>query len=80
MTCNLQQQSKRQKLMTKKQKKVLVRIIIASALLIALMLAERMAYLPTLVWFLLYLIPYLVIGYDILKKAAIGIRNRQVFD
>ena len=66
--------------MTKKQKKVLVRIIIASALLIALMLAERMAYLPTLVWFLLYLIPYLVIGYDILKKAAIGIRNRQVFD
>ena len=66
--------------MTKKQKKVLVRIIIASALLIALMLAERMAYLPTFVWFLLYLIPYVVIGYDILKKAAIGIRNRQVFD
>ncbi|MCR5425487.1 MAG: heavy metal translocating P-type ATPase [Lachnospiraceae bacterium] len=66
--------------MTKKQKKVLVRIILASALLIALMLAERMTHLPTLVWFLLYLIPYLVIGYDILKKAAIGIRNRQVFD
>ena len=62
--------------MNKKQKKMLVRILIAAALLIAL------NFIPAEGWirFGLYLIPYLVIGYDILLKALKGIRNRQVFD
>lgn len=62
--------------MNKKQKKMLVRIIAAFLLLIILSLLPVMGYLR----FGLYLIPYLVIGYDILKKAFKGIRNRQVFD
>lgn len=62
--------------MNKKQKKMLVRIIAAFLLLIMLSLLPVMGYLR----FGLYLIPYLVIGYDILKKAFKGIRNRQVFD
>ena len=55
---------------------MLVRILIAAALLIAL------NFIPAEGWirFGLYLIPYLVIGYDILLKALKGIRNRQVFD
>ena len=62
--------------MNKKQKKVLIRIIAAVVLLIAL------AFVPSEGWlqFALYMIPYLVIGYDILKKAVKGILNRQVFD
>ena len=62
--------------MNKKQKKVLIRIIAAIVLLIAL------AFVPAEGWlqFALYMIPYLVIGYDILKKAVKGILNRQVFD
>ena len=62
--------------MNKKQKKVLIRIIAAVVLLIAL------AFVPAEGWlqFALYMIPYLVIGYDILKKAVKGIMNRQVFD
>ena len=62
--------------MNKKQKKMLVRIILAAVLMIVL------AYVPVTgaVRFLLYLVPYLIIGYDILLKAAKGIRNRQVFD
>lgn len=62
--------------MNKKQKKVLIRIIAAVVLLIAL------AFVPEEGWiqFALYMIPYLVIGYDILKKAVKGILNRQVFD
>lgn len=62
--------------MNKKQKKMLARIIAAFLLLIILSLLPVMGYLR----FGLYLIPYLVIGYDILKKAFKGIRNRQVFD
>lgn len=69
--------------MNKKQKKMLFRIILATVLLIAI----RIAYgvfedrnIPETVWFLLYLVPYLTIGYDILKKAGKGILNRQVFD
>mgnify|MGYP002522230791 CR=1 FL=1 len=62
--------------MTKKQKKVLVRIIIAAALVIALQFIPVKGY----VRFGLYMIPYLVIGYDILKKAGKGILNRQIFD
>ena len=62
--------------MTKKQKKMLIRIIIAAVLLIAL------NFLPVkgILRMILFLIPYLVIGYDILKKAGKGILNRQVFD
>ncbi len=62
--------------MTKKQKKMLVRIL-AAALLLAVL-----SFLPVTGWlrFALYLVPYLVIGYDILLKAAKGIRNRQIFD
>ena len=62
--------------MNKKQKKMLIRIILAALLMIGL------GFLPVsgLVRFLLYLIPYLVIGYDILRKAFKGILNRQVFD
>lgn len=62
--------------MTKKQKKVLVRIIIAAVLVIALQFIPVKGY----VRFGLYMIPYLVIGYDILKKAGKGILNRQIFD
>ena len=61
---------------TKKQKKVLVRIIIAAVLVIALQFIPVKGY----VRFGLYMIPYLVIGYDILKKAGKGILNRQIFD
>lgn len=64
--------------MNKKQKKVLIRIIAASILMAVL------AFLPIdeygLLRFLLYMIPYGIIGYDILKKAFKGILNRQVFD
>ena len=62
--------------MTKKQKKVLIRIIIAAVLLIALQFIPVKGY----VRFGLYMIPYFVIGYDILKKAGKGILNRQIFD
>lgn len=62
--------------MTKKQKKVLIRIIVAAVLMIGF------SFLPISGWlaFGLYMIPYMVIGYDILKKAFKGILNRQVFD
>lgn len=62
--------------MTKKQKKVLYRIIIAAVLMVALHFVPIGGYLR----FGLYLIPYLVIGYDILKKAALGIVHGEVFD
>ena len=62
--------------MNKKQKKVLQRIIIALICIIALEFIDVEGYLE----FGLYMIPYLVIGYDILKKAIKGILNRQVFD
>ena len=62
--------------MTKKQKKMLVRIIIAAVLLIALHFLS----VSGIARFLLYLVPYGIIGYDILRKAWKGILNRQVFD
>lgn len=62
--------------MTKKQKKVLYRIIIAAALMTALQFVPVQGY----VRFALYLIPYLVIGYDILRKAVLGIAHGEVFD
>ena len=68
--------------MTKKQKKMLWRIVIAAALMIGLHFAAGAfgGRVHEPVWFLLYLIPYLTVGYDILLKAGKGIRNRQVFD
>ena len=62
--------------MTRKQKKVLLRIVTAAALMIML------SFLPVTGWlrFSLYLIPYLIIGYDVLIEAGIGLWNRQVFD
>ena len=62
--------------MNKKQRKMLGRIVVAAVLLVAL------NFLPVEGWlrFGLYLVPYLVIGYDILLKAGKGIRNRQIFD
>ena len=68
--------------MTKKQKRMLRRILIAAALMILLHFAfdllQDKVHEP--IWFFLYLIPYLVVGYDILRKAFNGIRNGQVFD
>lgn len=62
--------------MNKKQKKMLTRILIAAVMMVVLEL------LPTtgILRFVLYMIPYLVIGYDILRKAFRGILNRRIFD
>ena len=62
--------------MNKKQKKMLIRIIIAAVLIVVFSLLPAEGYLR----FDLFMIPYLVIGYDILKKAFKGILNKQVFD
>ena len=62
--------------MSKKQKKMLVRILISAALMIVLNFVPVQGYGR----FILYLIPYLIIGYDILIKAFKGIKNRQPFD
>lgn len=81
--------------MNKKQKRMLIRIIITAVLLVVLHFlyrflgTENLAEDGTVIkesivrepfWFILYLIPYIVIGFDILKKAGKGILNRQVFD
>ena len=62
--------------MNKKQKKMLIRIIIAAVLIVVFSLLPAEGYLR----FVLFMITYLVIGYDILKKAFKGILNKQVFD
>lgn len=62
--------------MNKKQKRNLIRIIIAAVLMMALYFAP----VTGMTRFVLYLVPYLVIGYDILFKAFKGIKNRQAFD
>lgn len=62
--------------MNKKQKKMLTRVIVASVLVVVLSMLPLEGYLRAA----LFLIPYFVIGYDILRKAWKGIRNRQVFD
>ena len=72
--------------MSKKQKKVLIRIIISTVLLIMIgILTSEGLGIPYLsdngiVQLVVYLIPYIIIGYDILRKAFKGIMNRQVFD
>ena len=62
--------------MTKKQKKMLRRILLAAVLLVVL------AFIPAegILRFALYMIPYLIIGHDILRKAFLGIRNKRLFD
>lgn len=62
--------------MNRKQKKMLTRILCAIALMIGL------EFLPVEGWlrFVLYMIPYVIVGYDILRKAALGIYNKQIFD
>ena len=62
--------------MNKKQKKTLARILVSAVLMIGLQFLPVKGYIR----FVLYLIPYLIIGYDILSKAFKGIKNRQPFD
>ncbi|MGN0140582.1 MAG: heavy metal translocating P-type ATPase [Roseburia sp.] len=66
--------------MTRKQKKVLIRIILAAALILGYKIMFHFVPVNRYVEPVLYLVPYLVIGYDILMKAGKGILNRQVFD
>lgn len=70
--------------MTSKQKKMLLRIILTFILFAGLMILEHTGVLEAVenpfVMFLIYLIPYLVIGYDIIFKAARNIKNGQIFD
>ena len=62
--------------MNKKQKKMLYRILAATALMILFVLLPVEGYLR----FACFMIPYVIIGYDILRKAWKGIKNRQPFD
>lgn len=66
--------------MSKKQKNVLYRIIVSLILLVAVSILDALVEMPWILRLALYLVPYLVIGYDILKKAGKGILKRQVFD
>lgn len=67
--------------MTKKQKKVLIRIIISAVLVACFsLIPETLISEESIIRFILFMIPYIVIGYDILKKAFKGIKNKQVFD
>ena len=70
--------------MTKKQKNMLTRILVTAILYVALVAADHMKMLPVVFegWkmLFLYLIPYFVIGWDILYKAVRNIKNGQVFD
>ena len=66
--------------MNKKQKKMLTRIIIAAVLMIAFKVIGTFVDIPTVILFIMYMVPYFVIGYDILRKAIKGILNRQVSD
>jgi len=72
--------------MNRKQRKMLIRILVAAALMVVIRVlyaflgeGEDVA-IKEPFWFLMYMVPYLTVGYDILRKAVKGIRNRQVFD
>lgn len=69
--------------MTKKQKKMRSRILITLALFVLLFALDKIGLLenlPKVLVFVCYVIPYVIIGYDVIKKAAINIKNGQVFD
>lgn len=66
--------------MTKKQKKVLIRIIVSAVLLAGIMITTKLVEINKWIQLVLYLVPYLIIGYDILKKAVKGIFKGQIFD
>ncbi|MCH5211317.1 MAG: cadmium-translocating P-type ATPase [Oscillospiraceae bacterium] len=66
--------------MTRKQKKILIRIVASAAALAVCILIKNVFALPQWAELVIFLVPYLVIGYDILIKAFKGILNRQVFD
>ena len=66
--------------MNKKQKKTLKRIIISAALMIAIEIIDHVVGIPAILKFILFMVPYLIIGHDILRKAIKGIKNKQVFD
>ncbi|WP_026512908.1 heavy metal translocating P-type ATPase [Butyrivibrio sp. LB2008] len=69
--------------MTKKQKKTRNRILIVLGIFIVLLILEKtgvLESLPTIVRFLIFLVPYVMIGYDVIKKAAVNISHGQVFD
>lgn len=66
--------------MTKKQKKVLIRIIVSALLLAGIMIITKLVEINKWIQLVLYLVPYLIIGYDILKKALKGIFKGQIFD
>ena len=72
--------------MNRKQKKMLIRILIAAALMVVIRVLYAFlgegedAAIKEPFWFLMYMVPYLTVGYDILRKALKGIKNRQVFD
>lgn len=65
--------------MTKKQKKVLIRIIVSAVLLAGIMIITKLVEINKWIQFALF-VPYLIIGYDILKKALKGIFKGQIFD
>ena len=69
--------------MTKKQKKTRNRILIVLVMFVALLILDKTGILEPLPWFaklIIYLIPYIIIGYDVIRKAAINIMHGQVFD
>ena len=66
--------------MSKKQKNVLWRIIASAVLIVGLSVLGKFVTLDKYIWLVLNLIPYFIIGYDILKKAVKGIFKGQVFD
>lgn len=66
--------------MTRKQKKVLIRVIISAILVVGLRIAFQFADVNKYIELVCYLVPYFIIGYDILKKAVLGIFHGEVFD
>ena len=66
--------------MTRKQKQVLIRIITSAVLLAVAIILDKTISINKYLMAAIYLVPYFVIGYDILKKAALGIFHGQVFD
>ena len=67
-------------LMTKKQKKTLKRIIISEVLYLAIILASKLVAMPWYLELVLFLVPYFIIGHDVLRKAVLGIVHGEVFD